>query len=151
MSAFKLILAAGVLFGCFLMTELTSAHAMDFQIIGSPQSEPIFVLAAGEILIGDDKKFEAITAGHEHVNVSLSSTGGNPVTAMLIGEMIRRHGFTTLVLKGNECYSACALAWLGARKRLMERGAIVGFHGVYQTNNGRPLQLRLAMPLLAHT
>ena len=53
-----------------------------------------------------------------------------------IGKAIRLKGFTTYVPDQTRCASACALAWLGGRARLMSRSASVGFHAAYTEQRG---------------
>jgi hypothetical protein len=65
-----------------------------------------------------------------------SSDGGDLEAGIQIGRLIRLKGFLSLVSGGARCASACALAWLGGSKRLMEPAAQVGFHAAYVVKNG---------------
>jgi hypothetical protein len=51
--------------------------------------------------------------------------------AIRIGSRIREKGFTTYVAGEDECWSACALAWLAGVPRYMSPTASVGFHAAY--------------------
>lgn len=45
--------------------------------------------------------------------VELNSLGGNYETGLQLAVLFRRLGFATIVRKGDKCFSACALAFLG--------------------------------------
>ena len=47
---------------------------------------------------------------------------------------IRDRHFTTLVLKGASCTSACAYAFLGGKVRKVDFGASLGLHRFYSMN-----------------
>jgi hypothetical protein len=68
--------------------------------------------------------------------VMFSSNGGSLLAGIEIGRMMRLKGFQSLVPDGASCASACALAWLGAAKRLMGPTGQVGFHAVYILKDG---------------
>jgi hypothetical protein len=55
---------------------------------------------------------------------------------MAIGAIIRERSINTAVSAPNSCYSACALAWLGGRLRLLGDGADVGSHAAFIDDNG---------------
>ncbi len=59
--------------------------------------------------------------------VAFDSPGGNIYSAMSFGRTIRTHGATTVQVRGMECASACALAFLGGTERYAEPGSI-GMH-----------------------
>ena len=59
--------------------------------------------------------------------IGFNSGGGNVIKAMELGRLIRSHRLSTVQLKGPECSSACALAFLGGVGRIAEPGAI-GVH-----------------------
>jgi hypothetical protein len=70
----------------------------------------------------------------------LNSYGGNLLEAMKLGRLIREHGlFAEIGMRGNkfletapgECYSACALAFLGGAYRISSPGSIYGLHRFY--------------------
>ena len=53
--------------------------------------------------------------------------------ALAMGRLIRAQGLTTSVPAGAECASACALIWMAGQKRLLGRGARIGFHAISAT------------------
>jgi hypothetical protein len=53
------------------------------------------------------------------------------VAGIEIGTRIRLRGYTTLVADHQECFSACAIAWLGGSSRLVGSQANIGFHAAY--------------------
>lgn len=63
--------------------------------------------------------------------VRLDSPGGSVDDAIKIGEMIRAHGFDTLVETGALCASSCPLVFAGGVHRTAEAGAAVGIHQVF--------------------
>ena len=65
--------------------------------------------------------------------VFLDSPGGYLWTGIKIGQIIHRHGFSTVVADGVQCSSSCALAWLGGKERFIGDTAMVGFHAASHT------------------
>ena len=78
--------------------------------------------------------------------LALDSTGGSVVEAIKLGELIRQYGCTTTIarsvndrpgyatgftLEDGECYSACAYAFLGGKKRWVDAKAKYGVHQHY--------------------
>lgn len=61
--------------------------------------------------------------------VTFNSPGGHINTAMEIGRMVRKLGLATIQVRGYECSSACAFAYMGGAFRLAEPGAI-GVHKI---------------------
>ncbi|MAQ38601.1 MULTISPECIES: hypothetical protein [Thioclava] len=111
----------------------------------------------GEIETGDAEKFSEVVAEHaseifnqtqslgvneKNVVVSLNSGGGDFYAGLKLSDQIV--GFETYVGKGDQCLSACAIAFLGGSVR-MARGAkempirhihsdaIVGFHAPFSS------------------
>jgi hypothetical protein len=70
--------------------------------------------------------------------VNFNSDGGVLLDGIAIGKTIRLKSFSTAVLDGKRCASACALAWLGGSPRYMGRTALVGFHAAYIKKEGLP-------------
>lgn len=58
-----------------------------------------------------------------------NSAGGTPAVAYLLADFLAKHAFDTAIVDGGICFSACAYAFLGGRKRFIaERGR----YGVHQ-------------------
>jgi hypothetical protein len=63
----------------------------------------------------------------------LNSPGGNLFAGMELGRIIRKHGASTHIIDSRtllpgECYSACAMAFLGGVLRFNDNGARYGVH-----------------------
>jgi hypothetical protein len=56
----------------------------------------------------------------DFVGIVLNSDGGSPEAGLLLGRTIRRAGLDTQAQLGAQCLSACAYAFLGGRRRLIE-------------------------------
>ncbi|OOY24123.1 hypothetical protein BMI91_08620 [Thioclava sediminum] len=129
----------------------------------------------GEIETGDAEKFSEVVAEHaseifnqsqslgvneKNVVVSLNSEGGDFYAGLKLSDQIV--GFETYVGKGDQCLSACAIAFLGGSVR-MARGAkempirhihseaVVGFHAPFssitsaiQVSDGTPFSKELS-------
>lgn len=108
------------------------------------------IYATGAIDKGDADKLAQLVRGKElksnsdDYTVRLNSPGGSLLEGMKIGNVIRDAELETLVSRGDECASACALAFLGGTRRYatgtgigrrMEFGASLGFHGFRPTTN----------------
>jgi hypothetical protein len=96
----------------------------------------------GEIDSNADMRFsDFIEKNNQTYNttVVLNSAGGNPLTAMKIGRLIRKRGYSVVVGQktgsattreyGNGiCFSACSLAYLGGRFRWLSSSSRYGVH-----------------------
>jgi hypothetical protein len=111
---------------------------MEFRLSGST------VLATGPIVAGDATRFRRFVAqnrlaeGFDDVTVQLNSPGGALLEGIALGVAIQEARIITRVARGDECSSACALAFLGGTRRYataigpsrqIEFGAMLGFHG----------------------
>lgn len=103
----------------------------------------------GRIDLGDASKLENILISIQNENVgfivvptlALNSKGGSFIEGLRIGRLLRKYGASTLVRSNAECFSACALAFLGGTMfyptsgpgvlRKLELGGVIGFHGYY--------------------
>lgn len=108
------------------------------------ESDKCRYLLSGPIEKGDAEKITAIVAkngdGVDAGNsVCLNSPGGNYLAGKQLYDAFMVDGFATYVRKGDECHSACAIAFLGGSQwgdfrhpsRTIEPGAVVGFHAPY--------------------
>lgn len=88
----------------------------------------------GEIDPGaPDRLSRALEGTEGRIAVWLNSPGGNLFAGMQIGRVIRGHGAATHIidartLRAGECYSACAMAFLGGVYRFNDNGARYGVH-----------------------
>ncbi|ANG99080.1 hypothetical protein A8A54_21175 [Brucella pseudogrignonensis] len=108
------------------------------------ESDKCRYLLSGVIEKGDAEKIAAIVAengdGVDAGNtICLNSPGGNYLAGKQLYDAFMVDGFATYVRKGDECHSACAIAFLGGSQwgdfrhpsRTIEPGAVVGFHAPY--------------------
>jgi hypothetical protein len=105
-----------------------------------PVSTPPIAEITGEIRPGDDRRFNDEIAKYmkwDLLTVALSGPGGNLLTALHIGTIIRTHGWSTAVDDGGVCDSACAYVWLAGKQRFAGKTSLIGFHAAY---NGKTLQ-----------
>jgi hypothetical protein len=95
------------------------------------------ILVVGDIVSGDQEKFKDEAGKYDHAVVLLESEGGSTITAISIGEAIRLKGYSTAVINGSDCNSACALIWLAGSPRAISKSGRVGFHATYTEKAGR--------------
>jgi hypothetical protein len=105
------------------------------QLDDDPAHAIVFV--GGELVRGDDIRFRSQVAQLTKAIVIFSSDGGNLVAGIAIGKIIRLNSFATVVLDGQRCASACALAWLGGSPSFMGNDAHIGFHAAYIETAGQ--------------
>lgn len=94
----------------------------------------------GDIEVGDDNIFEVLLQDCTSGGVLFKSRGGNLLAGLRIGDMIRTAGLDTAVSYDAQCASACALAWLGGKERMMFPTSLVGFHAAYSSDSGTPAE-----------
>ena len=80
-----------------------------------------------------DRLSKALSGISGKVAIWLHSPGGNLFAGMQLGRIIREHGATTHIINSatllpGECYSACALVFLGGVYRFNDNGARYGVH-----------------------
>lgn len=100
--------------------------------------------ATGSFEQGDTARFAAFLRRSQRPDddgwpaISFNSPGGSLTEGILLGRLLRQYSITSLVKRGGECYSACAVAFLGGTQayttgsgvgRYLEVGAKLGFHG----------------------
>lgn len=91
----------------------------------------VVVSLSGEIVSGDADKFFEIIDQHNDLVLVLESPGGIVNDAYQIAAELQLRGLSTLVRPQTECYSACALIWLGGKNRYMSDTSVIGFHQVH--------------------
>lgn len=94
----------------------------------------------GQVMPGDAKKIEALnTFGSAGASLCFDSPGGSLLEGIAMFDAIWNAQMHTRVINGDECESACAVAWLGGGvqegtlavrfpSRSIEPGAVLGFH-----------------------
>lgn len=87
-----------------------------------------YIVVSGEFALGDDlTRFAEVVRSHNAAVVGFDSNGGNVVKAMGLGRLIRSYRLHTIQVRGPDCASACALAFMGGVRRIADPGAI-GVH-----------------------
>lgn len=119
-----------------LLLSATVAYSAEVSRIGSDKDGTVHFKISGELQKGDTEKFLTITDGTASAIVAFESDGGDLQTGLDIGSLIRMRGYSTAVLDGEACYSACALAWLGGTSRIVGTDGRVSFHAAYVLENG---------------
>src|SRR5262245_66365065 len=80
-----------------------------------------------------DRLSRALDGVDGKITVWLNSSGGNAFAGMQLGRILRKHGAWTYIIDSRtllpgQCYSACALAFLGGVYRFNDNGARYGVH-----------------------
>lgn len=97
-------------------------------------AEKNIITISGPIVSGDFQRLEKIA---RHIPYGegillLNSQGGVAYEGINMGEYVRRSGFSTAVLAGDECYSSCAIIWAAGTYKYAELPySIIGFHAIY--------------------
>jgi hypothetical protein len=115
-----------------LALTVLHGHAAEIEVSGPP--DPRAVAIVGTIETADTETFQEKTRTLREAIVLLSSNGGDVVTAIRIGEMVRARRFPTFVT--DTCASACTLIWLAGSQRYMSRHAGIGFHQASNRDTG---------------
>ena len=90
------------------------------------------IVITGELVQGDAARFTEAALSQRNATVVLASPGGSLQAGIDIGEAARLLDMRTMVPDDAICASACALAWLGGKRRIMGDGAQIGFHAAYR-------------------
>lgn len=135
MALFRSVAAATLLLAFAIAPGV--AATINSSVVPIDGRDLTIITVEGELAEGDASRFANVAlAASDAAIVLLSSPGGNLVAGMDIGRAIHLKGFATAVPEGFQCASACALAWLAGKPRLMGKGATVGFHAAYLGRNG---------------
>ena len=138
-SAKRFLLVAVLLIGANSIV-----HAANIQI----SNKKLCALSLeGPVSKGDADQLSAAIS-QSHINpddertgsVCLKSNGGSYAEGMRIAELVFRHGLSTVIEYGSECYSACAIIFMAGvmpdqigPMRKLSVGGILGFHAPYLT------------------
>lgn len=130
----KKFLTATALVCALIAPSVASAATFEAKPLECEGKSGCFILGiAGEIVPGDEKKFEDLVKknGVKMAVVWLNSPGGNVLAGYTIGKSIVDKGYTTIVTSKSVCMSMCASIWLAGSTHQVEAGARIGFHGAY--------------------
>ena len=111
---------------------------MEFRKEADRKNAGLFsIYATGQIVPGDRTTFERFATDGSHDIVFLIRLAvPQPRAWQLARLFVSAVSIGTAVSAPNSCYSACALAWLGGRLRLLDDGAHVGSHAAFIDDNG---------------
>ena len=91
------------------------AQAATFEVV-EYNDETVLVMS-GQNEYGDFQDFLAEADGIDSKTLYLlDSPGGLTIDAYRIGRYLHDNEWTTVITKGSECASACALLWLGGSR-----------------------------------
>ena len=102
---------------------------------------PLQLIIRGEI--GEDSSFAVdklldrlepcikYDGSSEPIIVVLESGGGSLEDGYILGKKFREHGVTSIVKEGSVCASACAFAYLGGKRRIVEGDGVLMLHSPY--------------------
>ncbi len=121
----------------FVLLTTIMAKAAEITVVSENiDNKPAIIVVDGEFKVGDEKAFTRLVLQMDNAVIVFASPGGDLGAGINIGKAIRLKQFSTLVMRNDACASACALAWHGGAKRLMQPGSQVGFHAAYKNQNG---------------
>ncbi|CAM5518207.1 hypothetical protein MAUB1S_08647 [Mycolicibacterium aubagnense] len=114
--------------GAALAAAMHGALALDYETYDVPNRGIRVVAVGGEFLANEplDAFMDAVFKNRATF-VVFNSEGGNVMTAIRLGRLIRTAGLNTYQLRQIDCVSACALAFMGGVNRAAEPGSI-GVH-----------------------
>lgn len=119
-----------------------SAFAAEFTVSKFDGSGQSFIIMTGSTEEGDSGRLN-IALGQAFLNekgfskiLVLSGPGGLAHEGDMTGKVVRDFDLTTTVMNGSECHSACANIWLHGTTRMMQRGAVIGFHNRFVLSEG---------------
>ena len=126
MAVLRIVLFA---LAAYVGITLSARAAISLQRIDTEHGA--IILLKGSFALSDDPQalvHEVSTTGAKVV--TFDSEGGNVVSAIAYGRVIRSLGLSSIQLRASQCASACALAFVGGVIRHAEPGAI----GVHQSS-----------------
>lgn len=114
---------------CFLLP--CSASTLTFHEAQSGQFT--YLQLDGDIVRGDADRLEYLLFSGKIDSrlVAFNSDGGNLWEGVLLGRLLRHHGFSTYVRPKEKCLSACLFAFMGGEQRYVYPGGSLGGHQFY--------------------
>lgn len=155
----------------FMLASATTAAAKDMTFDIIYMNHTNVVVADGTITADTPDRFREFLDRKPfdgfNFLIHLNSPGGNLYGGMELGRMIREQGLSTDIRwyaprplgqewynpgyeeqGSGECYSACALAYLGGEVREISDGAVIGFHQ-FSGGFGDPEETQIGTQLVA--
>lgn len=132
-----------------LLLLATPAFAAQMEILTLQNPPRRWLRIRQVILPGDERVFRELIASAPNAVVMLSGPGGSLAAALAIGREIQDRRLGTLVPADASCASACSFIWLAGQRRLLGRGARIGFHAIsVRTSDGARTQTHKFDPVL---
>jgi hypothetical protein len=150
---------AVVLMMLFTASKAVSQTAMQFTVFppdrsakALPGAQAWRIYASGPIDEDADKRLEEVIQSNSipyHADIFLHSYGGSLAGGMKLGKAMRKHLLRSNVgqldasskdpssPKAGNCYSACAMAYLGGEYRFLMTGSVFGIHRFYSNKQTR--------------
>ena len=122
---FKLLITR-LLGAAITVISVNASPAADISVEAPVPGGPTRIVINGSMNLDDADQFIQ-KAEVSNAIVSFNSEAGNLLAGFLIGQTIREKKFATAVKRGDQCASACGLAWLAGSRRFLEPGARIGF------------------------
>lgn len=143
----------------FGLAEIRPAQAQTMTFFAQPPKQPIEIFgnawsiyADGPIDPGAPERLQKLIAANQLPPMSvlyLNSPGGNLFAGMKLGQLLRKNGFFTQVMKRGPsesaggsrgpipgvCLSACTLTYIGGVFRWLDPKAIYGVHRFFGSNS----------------
>lgn len=116
-------------YGCLIpfLVFFAPQHSWSIELVTSPEY-PSVIMVSGDFERDEDfSDFVSLVVNSNPSSVLFSSPGGNVLSAMKLGRLIRQFRLNTFQPRALECSSACALAFFGGAERQADPGAI-GVH-----------------------
>jgi hypothetical protein len=135
--------APAVIAAMWLTTPAEAADIYTTQLLGTT-----IIHIDGVIQFSDEKKFAPLN--YNYAVVWLASEGGNVYSAIEIGRMVWKRGYTTLVTREDYCASACTLIWLSGRKSAIQVRSALCFHEASDKTTGAAADEDVNSYIIAH-
>jgi hypothetical protein len=117
-----------------VIASVHSAEAMTYA--AGPPDENLYLYARGTIEKGDADRFrhflDTLPPWKGDVVVTFTSSGGQVDEAMAIAIIIEKRHFVTSAM-GDECASACVLAWAAGASKFIVSKTCIGVHNATVT------------------
>jgi hypothetical protein len=137
----KKILATTALAGALISGQAQAADITSKKITCETIKDCYSIDIKGRIEQDDFVKLEKIIEDNQikSAAIFLDSPGGNLISGIIMGFIIRKNGFATVVEADKYCVSVCASMWLAGKQKFISTEGHVGFHQpYYKDRRGNP-------------
>ncbi len=124
-------------FSCIMFLFASLAHSAE---VFFSQDQRCTIVLSGQIEMGDAQRVAAAIQGaNSSPTVCLDSQGGSFLGGLELSRLFMSEGVSTYLRRTDECFSACAIAFLGGSSwgdfrhtsRVVEPGGVLGFHAPF--------------------